>query len=443
MRFLLIVTSLAPLIACADLQFAEDRAELAARVIIDDAGVPGTDGRTRTDTILASDAAPDATSDANADAAIDPLPDAAPIDTGGDVPIDAAVDAPMPPPPPVPTECTPEATSTYDDIRVVRQDKPARGTWARVAVVSWDMADAHRNATANVAAADKKANLDMIDRLAAIAKKQCVELLILPEMAVVGYPTKESDTSALKTSNFRSRAEAASYAESLPAVGTARANIAAANHPAARRLADAAATNTVAIHAGLLEDNAKAKPFNTTLVFDKAGTFVARHRKHNVNDPLPLTAAEDTYYYEREYLSEGADPTVYVHPRLGRVAVMTCADMYPQMNEEEQIVERPPYWREQYLAGGAFSLLAVGAAWNDPWKTPPNLEWTAMNQVAKLSTWANPGGARDGRYVAFANTVSNGKQARQGFSALVAPVKDTKVETAADKTMVIGYVPVP
>jgi predicted amidohydrolase len=374
------------------------------------------------------------------------LPDAGLPDANvGDGGLDAGVDAtPAPDGPPPPPPCVPEDATTYGDITVVRQAAPAMGNWVRVAMVSWNMKDAMRNATAQRAAADKSANLVVIEAFAAVAKKQCVELLIFPEMAVVGYPPKSTDPNELKTSNFRSRAEAANYIEAIPAVGTTRANIAANNFPSSRRLADAAATSSVPIHAGLLESNGAAgKPYNTTLAFDKDGTLVARHRKRNVHDPLALNPDASKFFYEDEYLTGDDVATVYAHPRLGRVGMMTCADMYPQVNEKGEVVEPVPYWREKYLAGNGFSFMSVSSAWNDPWSDPFDPEWTAMKQVEKLSSWANPAGAKGTRWIGFANTVSNGKEKDKGFTALVAPVNDVKVQTDADKRIVIGYAPAP
>jgi predicted amidohydrolase len=365
------------------------------------------------------------------------------------VPIDAYTppDAPVPPdgPPPPPKECEPEAADKYGDITLLRQKKPAQGTWARVAMVSWDMFDSTRKATVQEADAGKKKNLDEIDKFVAVAKKQCVDLLIFPEMAVVGYPTKESDQSTYKTTNFRSREEVAGYIEKLPPIGTARNDIDPAKWPSTRRLANAAADNGIALHAGLLEHNGdNAKPFNTALVFDKSGALIARHRKHNVNDPLPLDPAdeenENKTYYERVYLSEGADATVYAHPKIGRVGVMTCADMYPSMNAAGTIQEMPPFWREKYLTAG-FAFMSVSSAWNDPWKKDPDPEWFARTQARKLSKWANPG--MEKRYVGFSNTKSNGEKVRVGYTAFIEPIEDDELRTADDRVIVIGYVPAP
>lgn len=370
------------------------------------------------------------------------LPDASIGDGGLDAGVDAtpAPDGPPPPPPP----CVPEDATTYGDITVVRQAAPAMGKWVRVAMVSWNMKDAKRNATVQDATTDKTANLRDIEAFAVVARKQCVELLIFPEMAVVGYPPKATDPNELKTSNFRSRDEAANYIEAIPAVGTTRANIAANNFPSSRKLADAAATSSVPIHAGLLESNGAAgKPYNTTLAFDKDGTLVARHRKRNVHDPLALNPEATKFFYEDEYLTGDDVATVYAHPRLGRVGMMTCADMYPQVNDKGVVVEPVPYWREKYLAGGGFSFMSVSSAWNDPSSDPFDPEWTAMTQVEKLSSWANPAGAKGTRWIGFANTVSNGKEKDKGFTALVAPVNDVKEQTDADKRIVIGYAPAP
>ncbi|MFN0248470.1 MAG: carbon-nitrogen hydrolase family protein [Kofleriaceae bacterium] len=273
-----------------------------------------------------------------------------------------------------------------------------------------------------------------------------VDLLIFPEMVVVGYPPKNTDPNQLKTSNFRSREEAVGYLEDLPPIGTARNDIDAAKWPSSRRLANAAADNGIALHAGLLELNGRdGKPFNTALVFDKTGKLVARHRKHNVNDPLPLDPADEENeakaYYEREYLSQGEEATVYAHPTVGRVGVMTCADMYPSVNAAGVPQEQPPHWREKYLTAG-FAFMAVSSAWNDPWKAEPEDEWKAETQAKKVTAWANQN-LRTKRYVGFANTFSNGAKPKEGFTALLEPVDKIVKETRDDRVIVIGYVPAP
>lgn len=409
---------------------------------------PTVDATARVAFVDANAAAPldaDAGSAADAGSGSDSDAGSAVADAGvADAPylVDAWVPPDGPPPPPPP--CVPETATTYDDITVVRQDAPADGKWVRVAMVSWDPKDATRNTTAPQAAADKVANLVEIEKFAVVAKKQCAELVIFPELSIVGYPSKASDPNALKTSNFRSRAEAASYIEAIPAVGTARANIAANQFPSARKAADIAATTGVPMHVTLLEQNGPAgKPYNTTLVFDKDGTLVARHRKHNVRDPLPLNfgAENPAFYDETAYLTGGDDATVYAHPKLGRVGVMTCADMYPQVDEDGKTIEPAPHWREKYLGGGGFSFMSVSSAWNDPFSTPFDPEWTAMAQVEKLSSWANPN-ARTNRWIGFSNTVSNGQKAGEGFTALVATPYKVVVSTAK-KGIVIGYAPAP
>ena len=91
-------------------------------------------------------------------------------------------------------------------------------------------------------------------------------------------------------------------------------------------------------------------------------TLVARHRKHNVRDPLALDAEETEFYYEDAYLTAGDEATVYAHPELGRVGMMTCADMYPLVNQKGEVVEPVPHWRESYLAGNGFSFMSVAPA---------------------------------------------------------------------------------
>ena len=52
-------------------------------------------------------------------------------------------------------------------------------------------------------------------------------------------------------------------------------------------------------------------------------------------------------------------------------------------------------------------------------------------------------GAKASRWIGFANTVSNGKDKDKGFTALVDPGNEVKVQTDADKRIVIGFVPAP
>jgi predicted amidohydrolase len=354
-----------------------------------------------------------------ADAIPSPMPDGAPPDA-----------------PVAPAPCVPDKNLKYGEITVERQDPPAQGKWLRVAVVSWNSRDATRGANAQKAAMDKNDNLAWIDRFSGVAKQQCADLLVFPELAVVGYPTKESDKIQPGSANFRSVEEAAGYIEPVPAVGTARVDIDVDKMRASRMLADAAATSGVPIHGGLLEANGKNKPYNTTLIFDKDGKLVARHRKRNIDDPMPLDEKETKYYYENSYLSGGTEATVYPHPKLGNVAVMTCADMYPVQDENGKITEPEPWWRDKYKAGAGFNVMIVSSAWSDPWKPNVEWKWTAMGVVAELSKWAN-------RYIGFSNTVSNAQKDKEGFTAIVAPVGDVKKHATTDKVVVIGYVPAP
>lgn len=141
---------------------------------------------------------------------------------------------------------------------------------------------------------DKAANLAHARQAIAEAVRQGAELVVLPEMFCVPYET----------------ARFADYAES-------------AGGPAQAMLAAAARENGCWLIGGSICEEAEGRYYNTSYVYDPAGTLVAKHRKMHLFD---IDIKGGQYFKESDVLSPGGGLTLFETP-WGKVGLAICFDI--------------------------------------------------------------------------------------------------------------------
>jgi len=139
------------------------------------------------------------------------------------------------------------------------------------------------------AAGDKAANLEKVRQFAAAAREQGCEVAIFPECCLTGYWFLR----------HLSRDELVSLAEPVP------------DGPCCRALAELAREHGMTVGAGLIEVDADERLYNCYAVALPDGT-VHRHRK--------------LHAFVSEYLTSGAEYTVFDTPHGFRAGVLTCYD---------------------------------------------------------------------------------------------------------------------
>jgi predicted amidohydrolase len=167
--------------------------------------------------------------------------------------------------------------------------------------VSLIQMNTQENLEANLIAAAK-----MIDQ--AVDEERC-DMVVLPEMFTMLSESREAKRAA---------------AEELPAPGEPGGRIYC-------RLQDKAREHGIIVHGGSLLEKAGAEYFNTTLVFDRDGTELARYRKIHLFDVVTPDGKE-----YRESNSVGRGDEVITFKADGRtVGLSICYDVrFPELYQQ-------------------------------------------------------------------------------------------------------------
>lgn len=208
--------------------------------------------------------------------------------------------------------------------------------------------------------ANKDRNLqtaaDAIDRAVALGAK----LVVLPECFQCPY-----DTTAFPE-----------YQEAIPDVGTAAKHISPTENKSTFHLSQLALKHQIFLVGGSIPergidlDSDLVKTYNTSVVFDPAGTIVAKHRKlhlFDINIPGKIT------FRESDSLTPGDQVTTFSIPSDGfvlnksdgfrdeiKVGVGICYDI---RFSEYALVARQHYNTDAIIYPGAFNMTTGPAHW--------------------------------------------------------------------------------
>lgn len=159
------------------------------------------------------------------------------------------------------------------------------------------------------AGADKARNIDQAARLIGAAVEA-------DRPAIVSLPEMWTCLGGDRATKFRE-------AEELPPAGGN-----ATGGPAYEFLRGIAREKRIHVHGGSLAERAGEKLFNTTVVFDPAGTEVARYRKIHLFD---IVTPDGTGYRESATFGSGADLVTYEADGV-RVGCAICYDVrFPEL----------------------------------------------------------------------------------------------------------------
>jgi len=243
---------------------------------------------------------------------------------------------------------------------------------------------------------DKAENLQNAARLVAQAVTQHAALVCLPEMFNCPYATD----------SFRP------YAERLPSAPSAFGDLDAENSPSSLFLAQLAAQHGIFLIAGSMSEiDAEGKLYNTCLVFDPAGSVVAKHRKIHLFD---INVPGQLSFRESDTLSAGSNLTFFDSP-YGRIGIGICYD-----------IRFPEY--AQLLTEAGCTILIYPSAFNT---TTGPLHWELLARaravdcqsfVAVCSPARNP----DSKYQAW------------GHSSVVDPWGKVIATTDHDEALVVA-----
>jgi len=171
--------------------------------------------------------------------------------------------------------------------------------YQKVAVLQWaNPKDTPIDVTAAQAENFKQTNRQAIAYYIEEANNNGANLLVTPEMAVVGYPFQpEFDD------NFSSVGQAAPYAEEKTG-------------PTFKFFSQLARQYEMYLHIGFLEKVPKEKKFfNSVMVISPEGKLLVTYHKQNL------------FGGEYRYIQEGNGPQTYNGPA-GRIGLGVCADIY-------------------------------------------------------------------------------------------------------------------
>ncbi len=232
--------------------------------------------------------------------------------------------------------------------------------------------------------ADKKLNLQTARNFAEQAVQSGAELIILPEIFNAPYQAALFEQ----------------YAEPIPG-------------PSSLALADIARECQTAIVGGsIIEREAQGRLFNTSLVFDKNGVLLAKHRKvhlFDVNIPGKIS------FQESRTLSPGQNVTLFNLYGF-KAAVLICYDIrFPEMA------------RLAVLAGA--DLLIVPAAFN---LTTGPLHWDLLMRSRAVDSQA---------YVLACSPARDEEASYQawGHSVIVDPWGQIMAQADRDEEIIFGY----
>jgi len=248
--------------------------------------------------------------------------------------------------------------------------------------------------------ADKQKNLETASAAVREAKKKGADLIMLPEMFNCPYSNDSFP----------------GYAEEVPfdiAGEAVKFNGDAKEHPSLHAISNMAKENGVWLIAGSIPERHDSNLYNTSLVCNPEGLFVAKHRKVHLFD---IDVPGKMTFKESDTLTPGSSFTSFESP-FGKIGVGICYDL-----------RFPEY--AMLLAKAGCSILCYPGAFN---MTTGPAHWELLQR----------GRAVDNQlYVATCSPARNPESAYQawGHSTIVGPWGDIVATTEHEPDVVVAEV---
>ena len=261
------------------------------------------------------------------------------------------------------------------------------------------------------AAGDKAANLAKIERFAAQAAAQQVEILAFPECCVTGYWFLRN----------LSRADLLALAELVP------------DGPSTRALLDLSRRHGMTIGAGLVERDGAGAMYNTYVVAMPDGTW-RRHRK--------------IHAFEHDDITPGSEFTVFDTPHGCRVGVLICYDCNIGENVRIAALMGAEVLLAPHQTGGCGSKnphqmgVIDRRIWDARHTDPAAIEAELRGDKGRawLLRWLPARAHDNGMFVVFSNGVGvDDDEVRTGNAMILDPYGRILAETwQADDAMVVA-----
>ena len=222
--------------------------------------------------------------------------------------------------------------------------------FTKVAVLQWNpQSSAPVGATPDVVREYMQKNRKTIAEYIVEANKKGAELFVTSEFATVGYPDIPELPS--EEDNFRNREDLKPFVETIPG-------------PTTKYFSFLAKKLKMILHIGLAEVDSNTDLYhNTVVVIGTDGEIITKYRKIHL------------YQVEEKFLVPGTEPVTYENPKLGKVAIAICSDIYSDHPMNDYVSLKP----------NVLSISTSWADWNSGWKYFTN----AATKVAAYTLAAN------------------------------------------------------